>query len=181
MLRNYVTKMVYFIVFSLILELIIPTNKYKKYYDLCKGFIMITIILNPIISMISSGLDIDSINFNDMYFLEKKEFCVAKEILTKKQNDMILKIYLKNIEDKIDEMLNEMDIKLHDINIHINENRKDDMFGNIEKIELKVYLNNREKNKKKARLIGLNQQKIKDMLSKNFLIPSEKIYVKTLN
>ena len=93
-------------------------------------------MLNPIITFISKDLRITSANFVDMYFLERKDLMLDKDILTNRQNDTIIKIYIKNLETKTHEMLKEMDIKLQHVNIHINTDKKSDTFGEIERVNI---------------------------------------------
>lgn len=186
MLKQYIVQIVYIVVFILLVELLLPSSKYKKYFDLCTGFIIITIMLNPITTFISKDLKIASANFVDMYFLERKDLMMDKDLLTNRQNDTIIKLYIKNLEDKIEEILKEMDIKLEHINIHINTDKKSDTFGRIEKINMIVS----SKNTTTKRGIGKieikrrvnkdldKEQLIKDKLLENLGVETEKINIR---
>ena len=185
MLKQYIMQIIYFVVFILLIELLLPAGKYKKYFDLCTGFIIITIMLNPIITFISKDLRITSANFVDMYFLERKDLMMDKDILTNRQNDTIIKIYTKNLETKTHEMLKEMDIKLQHVNIHINTDKKSDTFGEIERVNMVVSPKNTktkwgiDKIEIKRRVnkdIEL-EQKIKDKMLENFGVQSDRINI----
>ncbi len=160
MLEQYVTQIIRISIFIVLIELMLPANKYKKYFDLCKGFVLIIMILNPILSFISKGLEISSINFGDMYFLERKELTASKDILTNRQSQTAMRIYEKKLCDKVVEILKEKDIKLEDVNIYINKDKKSDKFGSIEKIIIK------NKN-------GDDDENIKEILSKKLDVEKE--------
>ena len=116
MLGQYVSYVMRISIFVVLIELLIPANKYKKYFDLCAGFVLIIMMINPMFRIMSNGLEI---NFADMCFLERQDLMIDKNIFTNKQNETVLKIYQSKLCDKVAEILKEMDIKLEDINIYI--------------------------------------------------------------
>ncbi|MBP5427543.1 MAG: stage III sporulation protein AF [Clostridiales bacterium] len=134
--REYINKMIHTCVFILLLELLVPANTYKKYFNLCAGFVIIGVMLNPIVTVITKGVSPSVVNFSDMSFLDRRDLIAKKDML--RHSDTLINVYDREVRGKILEMLKEIDIKVRKINIHINKDNESKDFGEIEKLSLVV-------------------------------------------
>ena len=136
MLKGYVVKMIQAVVLVLMLDLLVPAKQYKKYFDMCAGFIVIIIMLKPIVGVVTRGISPSMVNYSDMFFLDKRDLVLSRDIL--KHSDTLIAVYKSELVRKIVDMLKEIDINAYDVNIHINEDNKSDKFGEIKKLSIVV-------------------------------------------
>lgn len=167
MLNGYIAKMIQAVVFVLLMDLLIPSKQYKKYFDMCAGFIVIIIMLKPIVGVVSKGVSPNLINYSDMNFLDRMDLIAVRDVVG--HSDTAIVLYKSELKKKIINMLKEIDINVCNVNIHINEDNKSDEFGKVEKLSVVV----RDKG------VDLNEE-VTLLLSKNLNVEEGRIVVKRL-
>jgi stage III sporulation protein AF len=190
-LKNIVITLVTMLIFISAVELIAPNNKMKKYIKFILGLILISVILNPIVELISNGEknvagSIDSyesvfsqnkdkadLNTDTVKTNEDKEGNRKKAFINNfnKNCDNLLKNQFKNMifKSEIDCDVNFTDITLSvkKLKIGIGENK----VNKIKKIQIK---NKEESNKQE---VNERYSEIIEFASKELNIPKEKIEV----
>lgn len=166
MLREYVVKMIQAVVFVLMLDLLVPAKQYKKYFDMCAGFVVIMIMLKPVVGVVTGGVSLNMINYSDMNFLDRRDLIAGRDIL--KHSDTLIFVYRSELEKEILAMLKEIDINVRDINIHINEDNKSDKFGEIKKLSVVVKACGEHRDL---------QEEVRGVLLKNLNVGRERITV----
>lgn len=165
MLLGYIAKIIYIVVFVVVLELLVPAKQYKKYFDMCAGFIVIIAMLHPLVEFLGLKGSVNNVvNFSDNIFLDRRDLVAKKEILGK--GSTLIAIYKRELGDKILCMLKEIDINARDINIHINEDNKSDNFGEIKKLCVVVHPN-----------CNMTAKEVALILSRNLNVDKERITV----
>lgn len=192
-LKGLVTTLVTVLIFISAVELITPSNKMKKYIQFVLGLILITVILNPILELVSNGQsnfskDIEAyeevFSKNQNYF-NLDENSSSEQI--KNEKDIREKAFIKNFNENCNAMLNsefknmqfksevECNVDFNNMNINIKKLRIGITDKNIRKIQ-KVSINNNDNNKDTEE----NQEMYKeivDFASKELEISKEKIEV----
>lgn len=192
-LKGLVTTLVTVLIFISAVELIAPSNKMKKYIQFILGLILITVILNPILELVSNGQsnfskDIEAyeevFSKNQNYF-NLDENSSSEQI--KNEKDIREKAFIKNFNENCNAMLNgefknmqfksevECNVDFNNMNINIKKLRIGITDKNIRKIQ-KVSINNNANNKDTEE----NQEMYKeivDFASKELEISKEKIEV----
>lgn len=103
-LRSYVKNLILCLIFYMFIEMILPSDKYKKYIDLVLGLILTLAIISPLSNLNKSGFI-----FNQKIFSSKRQ-----------DNKISLDdIYKKSIEKQINMLANKMHIKVADLNLEV--------------------------------------------------------------
>lgn len=149
------------IIISIIIEMLIPENKTKKYIKVIIGIYIIFVILSPLFKIFDYKFD----ELNIFEF----------ETTSSDIHDEIKDVYVIGIEQSIKKEIEELGFLVGEINLFI-----DEKYENIEKIELKV--------KEKLGIVEpviidtkkekIDYSKIIKHLEENYFIKSENIIFK---
>ena len=152
-MKEYISTIIYICIFSVILELILPDNKLKKYVGVLFSLVIILNILSPIVNLIESEaveetisstidklhdkIDVKEYNFqnisNKLIFPSEKEN-LENEIFTKCKKRFDSKYGVR----KVDISLNE-NYTLENIDVYVNELPEVALAGEIIDYVVKEY------------------------------------------
>lgn len=160
-MKNWCEGLIVAIIISIIIEMLIPENRNKKYIKVIIGIYIVFVFVNPI-------LEIFNYRFDEMFAFEF-------EATSSDVDNGIRDVYIIGIEQTIKKEIEELGFYVAEINLFT-----DAEYENIEKIELKVRENtsivepviiNNLENK-------TDYSKIIKHLEENYFIKSEKIVFK---
>lgn len=111
------------IIISIIIEMILPEGKNKKYVKVIIGVYIMFVVLNPILEIINYD-----IKFDDFFDFEG----VVQTSTTTDVNENMKDVYVIGIQELIKSDIEEMGYSISDVTVYV-----DNDYENIEKIELK--------------------------------------------
>lgn len=143
-IQQWILNITSFSILLIMLESIMPSNRYNKYVKVVCGFILAIIVIKPVIPLFAGKVDINElmvVNENKLNDMEINSFKGNFDI---KQNEIIIKNYKKNLERQISEYANTT-IKDYLViaEATINEDRNSKDFGKV----ISLYLTLVPKNK----------------------------------
>jgi len=140
-IKIWIRNIAIFLIFSSLIEIIVPQKKYKKYINLVLSLIFILIVLEPIIKFQNIDVNINKIlSENEGEIVANNyELGVAKE----KQNELVTQNYIKQLKSQIEVLMNEGGFYIQQIDIEIFENIEEQDYGQIKQINLEI---SKEKN-----------------------------------
>ena len=134
-LKNWVLTIVALALFIILLEIIIPTGKIKKFVNLVSGFILIISIINPFLGLFNKGLNLKEVTFAGSNFIDKTEIEKSSDILKESQMKQIVNTYRNKIIVQVEEGLRDIEgIKEVKGDVIINEDYHSEAFGEIKRI-----------------------------------------------
>lgn len=137
--RSWVINIVTLVIFLLILEMLLPSGKIKKFVNLISGFILMIALINPVLGLINKDIDLRSFHFSESVAMDKKEMQEKSEILNRKQMKQTAEVYrskiIGQIEDSVKEIKGVYGVKA---DIIINEDYKSEKFGEIKRVYLGI-------------------------------------------
>ncbi|MFA5524037.1 MAG: stage III sporulation protein AF [Tissierellales bacterium] len=142
--KSWVTNIVVVIFFIAFIENLLPSSNMRKYINTTLGLLIIIVLINPIIKLMSSDINIDREVF---YNLQRyNTFNIEGESkYVESQNQQITKAYKGKIEKEISGFLRkDLEYGVLDVNVSINEDIAAEEFGEILGIE--VYLGTKNNN-----------------------------------
>ncbi|SFC96706.1 stage III sporulation protein AF [Clostridium uliginosum] len=190
-LKGLVTNLVTALIFITAVELIAPNNNMKKYLKFILGLILITVILNPIVELISKGKENvfvsisdyqdvvskydNKINNSDSGTLEKYNNDISKQTFIDNFNkncDSLLKNKYpdKNFKSEVDCTVDFTDMSLDIKKIEIGISDKD--IKKIKKIKIK-----NQSNEKQEKQENNQYKEVVNFVCEQLNIPKEKIEV----
>ena len=159
-IRQWCEGIIIAVIISIIIEMIIPERKNKKYIKVIIGVYIMFVSLTPILEL----LDYD-FNFNKNMNYNTIE--TSQSI-----NNNIKDIYISGIEENLKNEIEELGYEVENIKIYTDIN-----YENIEKIELKIV---GKKGEIKQVIIGEdntknNYEDIVEFINKNYFVVSKNI------
>lgn len=159
-IRQWCEGIIIAVIISIIIEMIIPEGKNKKYIKVIIGVYIMFVSLTPILEL----LDYD-FNFNKNMNYNTIE--TSQSI-----NNNIKDIYISGIEENLKNEIEELGYEVENIKIYTDIN-----YENIEKIELKIV---GKKGEIKQVIIGEdntknNYEDIVEFINKNYFVVSKNI------
>ena len=146
-LKNFIITLVTMLILMTAIELITPDNSMKKYLKFVLGLILISVMLTPIISLISKGEK----QITDTIAKYGEEYSNTGEKVDKYKNDSREKAFTKNIEKNCEKILKDkfkdkdfksevvckMDLENMTCSIDkVSIGVKDDSIKNVQRIEI---------------------------------------------
>lgn len=191
-LKNIVITLVTMLIFISAVEVISPNNKMKKYIKFILGLILITVILNPILQLISNGEKsiLDGIKSYEDVFSQSKNKLDPDNIGIVKDNkdkeNIRKKAFINNFNKNCDNLLKnkfkdmtfesniDCDVDFNNMTLNVRKLKIGVTDNNINKIK-KIVINKDEKSNVKES--NEEYSEIINFASNELSIPKEKIEV----
>ena len=138
-INRWMKQIIFAVVITIIIEMLVPEGKNKKYIKMITNIYIIFIIVSPIFSK----LTLKEINLNEIFINESTKTVAASSIDNTKY---IEERYIKNIKESINTNLSNIGYEVKNIDVFINI--KDEKYGQIEKIRLSVEKKQKEEIKR---------------------------------
>lgn len=140
-IKNWIHSIAIFLVFSSLIEIIVPEKKYKKYINLILSLIFILIVLDPIIKFQNIELDINKIISENENEINTNDYEVG--LVKEKQKELVIQNYKNQLKDQVEGLINNKGFHIEQMDIEIYENKEKKNYGKIKELNLEV---SREKN-----------------------------------
>lgn len=145
-LKHWIIDLITIAIFVVMLDIIVPSGKIKKYVNLVLGFILLIAIINPIIKIFSEDVDLGRYAAAGANFIEKSEIESSSRILQEEQMKQITEVYRKKIISRIEETVKGFDgVREVKADVIINEDYNSDEFGAVMRVYLKIVPGQEEK------------------------------------
>jgi stage III sporulation protein AF len=144
-LRGWVINIVTLVTFIILLEILVPSGKIKKFVNLVSGFILVIAIINPFLGVMKKGIDLKEFQITSNNIIDKKEIEESSKILKDDQMKQITEVYRKKIiaqaEEAVKQIKNISNVKA---DVIINEDYNSKEFGAIKRICLELEVNQKD-------------------------------------
>lgn len=162
-IKQWCEEIIIAVIISVIIEMIIPDGKNKKYIKVIIGIYIMFVTLSPILEVLNYDF-----NFDNFFNYEVTD-------VSQNLDDNIKDVYIAGIENTIKNEIEEMDYNVDNIKIYTDIN-----YENIEKIELKI---NGKKGEIEKIVIGEKKESKKyddiiNLLMQNYSVSIEQIIFK---
>lgn len=137
--RNWVTQIVSLVLFIVMIEILLPKGKMRKYVGLITGTILIIAIINPLISFFGNDFNFIASQTTNSNLLNKMQVEKDSKLLEQTQMDQIVEVYRKNIIEQIENNAREIQgVQEAEADIIINEDYSSPAFGEIKRAYLRI-------------------------------------------
>ena len=162
-ISSWAEQVIIAVIIATIIEIILPKGNSKKYIKTIIGIYILYTIISPVLSFINGGeIKIDYSKYED-YFTSAEEYKVLEKELNSVTAKSIEDTYTKELEKQIKQDLEEMNLKLENISLHI-----DLETGEIIYLKLNVKNSKEQSNTNNISVnkIEIGTSKVKSSLSK---------------
>lgn len=140
-LRGWIVNIITLVMIIVLLEILVPSGKIKKFVDLVSGFILIIAIINPVIATVKKGVNLTEFQMASSNFIDKKSIEADSKILKEKQMSQITQNYRYKLIKQIEESAQGIEgIGKVKADIIINEDYNSESFGEIKRVYVTLQL-----------------------------------------
>ncbi len=101
----YIKNIAVFMLFAAFAEMLMPENNLKKYISLVMGLILLTIVIKPMFFVFQKGADLELKALQQAVSFWSEEYDIQNTENNQWNETMILNIYKKELEQKLQEDL----------------------------------------------------------------------------
>jgi len=195
-LQGWIINIVTLVILIILLEILIPSGKTKKFVNLISGFILIIAIISPIFELLEGDIDFKEVQFTSSSFLNREEIKQKGKTLEETEMKQIIEVYRQKINSYVEETAREIkDVTNARADVIINEDYGSENFGEVKRVYLNLTLRSKSEtdsairidkinvggNIKKAAAVTETQNKVKSLLEEKILetlnVPKENIII----
>ena len=175
-LKNWVLNIATVSVLMVILDLLMPEGKMRKFTQLVSGFVIMFVMINPLLQLLNKGVEVTSAGWGDEVYLLNSSFKYTTETLKEGQKEQVLDLYrdmlIADIENRLE---SHKQINKVEVDVVLNENDTSDKYGEIRRLYIKLLLDgNIEQTEKDIQnILNEIQRELKQALS----LDEEKIII----
>lgn len=136
-LKSWVVNIATLSVFIVLIEILMPSGRMKKFINLVSGFILLIALLNPFIQLYAKGVNLKEIQLNNDNFINKMELEENRKIFEEKQMKQTIELYKQKLKNNIEESLKDIKgIREAKAEVEVDEDYNSNTFGEIKKVYL---------------------------------------------
>ena len=134
-LKAWAINIVTIVLFVVMIEILLPRSKMKKYVSLLTSTILMIAIINPIIGLFGQKFDFSLSQMSTARNLDKREIENASKLLEEEQIKQTIELYRNRITEQISQSAREVEgVKDAQADIIINEDYESANFGEIKRV-----------------------------------------------
>ena len=155
-IKNWTNQVILVVIIAVILDLIVPKSRNKKYINMILGVYILFTIISPIILKINDKSINNVINLNE-YFENEEE--ISNKKFSNQNKKIIEDTYKKSIKEDLDKRIRDKGYKVKKTQIDINLDYEEKEYGTIRKIYIWLSKENNNNNIKINSIQISNEEK----------------------
>lgn len=158
-LKGWVINIATVSIFIVLLEMMLPSGKTKKFLNLISGFIIIAVIITPFTGLLGKGTDLRELRIADENIIDRKELESGMNAARKNQMKQIAAVYRQKLARNIeDAACTVKGVSSARADVVINEDPESGDYGEIKRVYL--YVGTVEKSRSVKRVARVEKVKI---------------------
>ena len=141
-IKDWVLNIVTLVLFIVIIEMLVPSGRMKKYAGLVTGFVLIIAIINPFLGLLGGKVNLTDSLAASSGFLDRAEIKKDSSLLEEQQMKQIVEVYRKKIIGQLEQSaMDTKGVTGAKADVIINEDYNSDNFGEIKRAFLQIGVN----------------------------------------
>lgn len=138
-IRNWIINIITIVLFIIMLEIIMPSGKTKKYVNLVTGFILIIAIINPFIKLLKGEQSLETFQLKSSAEIQKLEIEKSSSLYKKEQMRQITEVYRQKVIKQLVKSAEETEgVAEAEADVIINEDYNSESFGEIKRAYINI-------------------------------------------
>lgn len=162
-IKDWANQVILVVIITVILDLIIPKSRNKKYINMILGVYILFTIISPIVLKINDKSINNVINLNE-YFENEEE--ISNEKFSNRNQKIIEDTYKKSIKEDLDKKIKDKGYKVEKSQIDINLDYEEKEYGTIRKIYIWLSKENNNNNNIMINSIKINSEERQNKITK---------------
>ena len=138
-IKHFVINIVALVLFIVILEMLLPNGKMKKYAGIVTGTILIISIATPIVGLFGKKFDFAAAQTTTSNAISRMQIEKESKLLEESQLGQIMQVYRSDMIEQLEHLAKEVEgVRKATADIIINEDTASERFGELKRVYLEV-------------------------------------------
>ena len=138
-LKDWVLNITALVLFLVVIEILMPSGRMKKYCGLVTGVILIIAIINPFLKLFNGNLNLEDIQVSNSNTIDRLEIEKNSKLLKDEEMKQITEVYRKKIIRQLeDNAMKSKGVVEAKGDVIINEDYNSDTFGEVKRAYLEI-------------------------------------------
>jgi stage III sporulation protein AF len=138
-IKNWVVNIAGVAVLMIILDLLMPEGRIRKFTQLLTGFVLMFVIINPVLGLFGKGVPASFAGWEDETFLWNRQVKITAGCMEDEQREQTLELYRRMLVADIKNRLESHEqIDKAEVDCVINENMESEKFGEIRRLYISL-------------------------------------------
>lgn len=138
-IKSWVVNIAGVAVLMILLDLIMPEGRIRKFTRLLTGFILMFVMINPVLQWMGKGVPVSFAGWSDETFLWSSQVKNISSNMEEERSKQTLELYRSMLLTDIQKRLESHDlIRRAEVDVVINENHESEKFGEIRKLYINL-------------------------------------------
>ncbi len=140
-IRHWVINIVALVLFIVIIEMLLPSGKMKKYVGIVTGTVLIIAVITPVIELFGGDFDFAAVQTTTGNTISRMQIEKDSKLLEEQQLGQIIEVYCNDLIEQMERHAIEVEgVKDAKADIIINEDHTSENFGQIKRAYLEIIL-----------------------------------------
>lgn len=141
--KSWVVNIAAVAVLMIVLDLLMPEGRLRKFAQLLAGFVLMFVMINPVLNLLGKGVSASFAGWSDEAFLTSSQVRNTAEVLQRDRDRQILKLYRSMLLSDIQTRLESHEqVKKAEVDAVIYENAESEKYGQIRKLYIRLMMDN---------------------------------------
>lgn len=142
-IKSWVVNIAAVAVLMILLDLLMPEGRLRKFSQLLTGFILMFVIINPILNLLGKGVPASFAGWSDETFLLSSQVRYKAGTLQEERNKQTLKLYRSMLLSDIQNRLESHEqVQKAEVDVVIHESTESEKYGQIRRLYIRLMLDN---------------------------------------
>ena len=138
-LKDWILNITALVLFLVVIEILMPSGRMKKYCGLVTGVILIIAIINPFLKLFNGNLNLEDIQVSNSNTIDRLEIEKNSKLLKDEEMKQITEVYRKKIIRQLeDNAMKSKGVVEAKGDVIINEDYNSDTFGEVKRAYLEI-------------------------------------------
>lgn len=153
-LRGWAINIVTLVIFIVLLEILVPSGKMKKYINLVSGFLIMITLITPFLKFIQKEHDLKGLEFSETVNINKIDIDQKSKLLGKNQSKQIIEVYRQKIINQLESYVEQNeDIESVKADVTVDEDSSSEKYGEIKRVYMSLNLKSQEESNSEIKII----------------------------
>ncbi|HEY9061316.1 MAG TPA: stage III sporulation protein AF [Pseudobacteroides sp.] len=140
-LRGWTINIVTLVIFIVLLEILVPSGKMKKYINLISGFLIMITLITPFLKFIQKEQDLKGLEFSETVNINKIDIDQKSKLLSKNQSKQIIEVYRQKIITQLESYIKQNEeIESVKADVTVDEDSSSEKYGEIKRVYMSLNL-----------------------------------------
>jgi len=153
-LKGWTLNIVTLVIFIVLLEILIPSGRMKKYINLISGFIIMIALITPVLKLIQKDDDLKAFELFETINISKMDIDSKSKVLSGSQSKQVMEVYRQRIIAQLESYAEQNDeIDSVNADVIIDEDPNSQKYGEIKRIYMNLVMKDKDENARAVSII----------------------------